>query len=332
LAYLWRLAEIATALHVTAGPAADGGLGLRASVVIPTYNSSDLLANCLESLRHQRVPAGDAVEVLVVDDGSSDSTREVVQHHAQLNKDLRYLHTPRSAASSRSMARNSGARAACGEVLIFLDGDQIVPTDFVARHLSHHTNREKVAVIGFRKYLGSRESDVRRFCLSGDESFLGPVLSSDLRFALLDRLAYLTGELKTAWHLFFSCNVSVQARDFWEVGGGSEGFFGWGLEDSELGYKLSRSGCRFVADTENVVYHQGPPIRPAEDVYAGWQENLNVFMRIHDYPVDVVLQKLLAPFFDPDRRADWIECYERFELAVRVAHGMVDKRIRVDVG
>ncbi|HWS35802.1 MAG TPA: glycosyltransferase [Actinoplanes sp.] len=295
---------------------------MKASLVIPTHNCWNLVDNCLLSLRHVRVPAGDELEVVVVDDGSTDATADTVRAHLGLVPGLRYLFLPRSESSSRSSARNAGARAATGELLIFLDGDQIVSPDFVERHLDAHRADDSAAVIGFRKYLKPGPSDVDAYCRSGDESYLAPITSDDMRLDLLDRLAYLPGQPATAWHLFFSCNISVRRTVFWAVGGGSEEFTGWGLEDSELGYRLSRHGCRFVLDRDGRVYHQGSEREPETDIYQGWLRNLETFMRLHDHAPDVVLQKVLAPFFDPARRGDWIDCYERFELAVRATQGL----------
>ena len=294
---------------------------MKASVVVPTYNSCDVLRNCLLSLQGQQVEGTDDFEVMVVDDGSTDATADIVRQLMSTTANLKYLHLPRTELSSRGAARNSGARDATGDVLIFLDGDQIVPSRFVAQHLDHHRDVDHAAVIGFRRFLAPGPSDVEKFALTGDESFLAPISSDDLRHDLLARLSYLPGELETVWHLFYSCNVSVRRDRFWDVGGSCVEFRGWGLEDCELGYKLARIGCQFVMDASNVIYHQGYAIEPESNIYLRWQQNLAVFMRIHDYPIEVVLQKVLAPFFDPAQGADWIDCYERFELAVRAAYG-----------
>jgi glycosyltransferase involved in cell wall biosynthesis len=292
---------------------------MKASVVIPTYNSAELLSGCLESLCGQRLSAGMEFEVIVVDDGSTDATGAVAARFEPLLPTLRYVFLPRTADSSRATARNAGVALATGEVLILFDGDQLAGGDFVARHLTCHLGAQRRGVIGFRNYLAAPGGDIAAWCRDGDLSALPPVVRTDGRFALVERL----GDLETSWHVFFSCNVSMRLLDYRAVGGCSDEFRGWGLEDSELGYRLARAGVRLHLDPCNVVFHQGAPEVDAERMYHGWLANLNVFMRLHDYPVDVVLQKLLIPFFEPARRQSWLDCYERFELAVRVAKGIV---------
>ncbi|MCZ7420561.1 glycosyltransferase [Verrucosispora sp. WMMA2121] len=291
---------------------------MKASVVVPTFNSSVLLDRCLRTFRSQRLAADDSLEVLIVDDGSTDPTAETVQRHVTADSRFRYLYLPRSAASSRSAARNRGAEESTGDILIFVDGDQLVPPTFVDRHLRHYrVAGGKKAVIGFRKYLRSPEAFDERFVEGGAEEFLGGVLKSDIRLDLLSRLSDIGGGLKTSWHLFFTCNVSVPSVDYKRVGGFNEEFRGWGLEDSELGYRLERSGTQLVFDDESFAYHQGPPLSPDTRVYEGWLKNLSLFIALHKESPEVILQAMLAPIFNPAVGANWTDLYERFEMCVR---------------
>ncbi len=85
------------------------------SVIIPVYNGDRYLAETIDSVLAQSVPA---FEVLVIDDGSSDRTAEVVKRY----RSVRYYHqTNRGAAA----ARNWGADLARGNVLAFLDADDL---------------------------------------------------------------------------------------------------------------------------------------------------------------------------------------------------------------
>jgi len=297
-------------------------------VVIPVYNAGSYLDGCLESLAHQRVEASDSFEVVVVDDGSTDDTRDVITRHTAQLGDLAYVHLPRTSSSSRSRARNAGVEQASGELLVFLDGDQFVGPDFVARHLQQHRLHPDphAVVAGFRTYLEIGRSDIRGFAETGDKSCLGPIIKGDVRVDLLEQLHYLDGDLATAWHLAFSCNVSMHRADFRAAGGWAVEFTGWGLEDSELAYRLYRRGCRIVLDPANVVYHQGVAIQSYGDLYGNWLRNLDCFMRRHDYAMEVVLQNILGEFFDPTRTGNWLECYERFELTVRLTQGQLPAR------
>lgn len=93
----------------------------RVSIVLPTYNRLDLLQQALASIRAQTYPD---YEIIVVDDGSTDGTRAWMEAHP--NDALVYL---RQANAGVSTARNAGIQAARGELLAFLDDDDLwLPT------------------------------------------------------------------------------------------------------------------------------------------------------------------------------------------------------------
>src|SRR5690606_9347028 len=122
---------------------------MKASIIMPTYNSVNLIIPCLISLNHQVLEEGNSFEVIVVDDGSNDGTGEAIQELAP-KYELKYFYIDRTLASSRAAARNLGLAEAGGEVVLFLDGDHLVPPHFVQEHLKYHQEREDLVVIGFR--------------------------------------------------------------------------------------------------------------------------------------------------------------------------------------
>ena len=88
----------------------------RVSVIIPTYNRADTLGRAVDSTLAQTI---DDIEVLVVDDGGSDGTQELVE--AIADPRVRYLaHDTNRGVSA---ARNTGLTAARGEYVAFLDSD-----------------------------------------------------------------------------------------------------------------------------------------------------------------------------------------------------------------
>lgn len=86
------------------------------SVVIPAYNKGDTLASAVESVLRQTVRD---LEIIVVDDGSVDDTKEQAR---RLGQRIRYCYQPRAGVSA---ARNYGIREARGEFVAFLDGDDL---------------------------------------------------------------------------------------------------------------------------------------------------------------------------------------------------------------
>lgn len=89
------------------------------SVIIPAYNCAGYLLRALDSVVAQTYPA-DRFEVFVVDDGSSDDTREVAAAYAQRDRRVRLL---TQANAGPAAARNRGIVAARGKLVAFLDAD-----------------------------------------------------------------------------------------------------------------------------------------------------------------------------------------------------------------
>ena len=104
---------------------------MHASVVVRTKDEAERLRLTLTSLARQSV----AAEVVVVDDGSSDRTPEVL---AAAAGDLALRVVTHAAARGRSAASNAGAARASGDVLVFLDGDTLAGPAVVERHLALH--------------------------------------------------------------------------------------------------------------------------------------------------------------------------------------------------
>ncbi len=107
-------------------------MSLKISVVIPTYNSKDLLNRCLVSLEKQTAPLS-AFEVIVIDDGSNDRTFEMLEAFAtKTSLKLKSQHIPNSGPAS---ARNLGVSHAEADWVAFLDADVIAHEDWVQRAL-----------------------------------------------------------------------------------------------------------------------------------------------------------------------------------------------------
>ncbi len=104
------------------------------SIIIPTYNRAALISETLQSIENQTVRD---FEVIVIDDGSTDHTEQVVNNFSCNN--LRYL---KIANSERGAARNKGMELAKGQYFTFLDSDDLLEPGFLAHALvvlqQHH--------------------------------------------------------------------------------------------------------------------------------------------------------------------------------------------------
>lgn len=113
------------------------------SVVIPTHNRLPYLRQCLAALAAQRFPL-DRLEVIVSADGCSDGTEAAL---AEASYPFR-LDVLSQSASGAASARNRGAEAARGPLLLFLDDDVIASPGLVEAHVCVHAQEERRVVVG----------------------------------------------------------------------------------------------------------------------------------------------------------------------------------------
>lgn len=116
-------------------------MNLKISIVIPTYNRAELLIKTIESALRQTYRN---FEVVVVDDGSTDHTKERLEQFAA-RREFRY-HFKKN--EGRSAARNTGARLATGEWLLFLDSDDLLLEDALENLARRIPNNAAVGIVG----------------------------------------------------------------------------------------------------------------------------------------------------------------------------------------
>jgi len=97
------------------------------SILIPAFNAAPWIAQTLDSALAQTWPQ---IEILVVDDGSTDNTLDIARSYK--NKSLRVISQPNAGAAA---ARNTGLRAALGDYIQFLDADDLLAPDKIERQM-----------------------------------------------------------------------------------------------------------------------------------------------------------------------------------------------------
>jgi glycosyltransferase involved in cell wall biosynthesis len=97
------------------------------SVIIPVYNIEQFLARCLDSILAQSFQD---FEILVVNDGSTDQSREVCLQYLDKDQRIRFFEQPNRGVSA---ARNAGIDNAQGEYILFVDGDDFLEVDALER-------------------------------------------------------------------------------------------------------------------------------------------------------------------------------------------------------
>ena len=215
------------------------------SVIIPTYNWPQALALVLQSLNHQ---IDQNFEVLVVDDGSTDDTRAIIeQFKPQLSFSLTYL-WQEDKGFRAGRARNMGIAKAKGDYVVFVDGDCVMRSSFVANHriLAHTSyfvvgNRVLLSP-SFSHYILDQQQDVS---VRGVWYWALKRLRGHLnRWHSLLRLPLGPFRFRHQhrWQKAKSCNLAVWREDLIKIGGFEEQVTGWGYEDSDLVIRLLNSG------------------------------------------------------------------------------------------
>lgn len=205
------------------------------SIVIPTYNRAATLQQTLEALLWPTEHATE-LEILVVDDGSTDSTAAVVKGmRVPDGTTLRYLHQDRAGAG---MARNRGIEEASGRLLLFIDDDIVAAPALLIQHLRSHEAypEERAAVLG--------RVELAPWI---------PCTGINLRHAV-PRWQGLQHSQELGWRHFISGNISLK-RSFLLA---NELLFDPTLpryQDTEFGYRCAVAGLRIIYNERALGYH-----------------------------------------------------------------------------
>ena len=214
------------------------------SVIIPTRDRHELLAECLERIAPGRQTlASDQYEVIVTDDGRTDAARAFVASRFPW---ARWSQGPRRGPASN---RNSGAAAAVADVLVFLDDDCIPETDLLAGYFAALT--DSVAV-----YEG------RITCNDG--------ITSPLQ----------TAPLNLEGGALWSCNLAIRRSAFELVGGFDERFPLPHMEDVDLRERLLAAGNRIEFVRGASVDHP-PRVLPFGTRLARMHQAAVLYMTLH---------------------------------------------------
>jgi len=217
------------------------------SVIVTTYNREDALEAVLRSLMRQTDPD---FEVVVADDGSAPATAELVgSWQRKLGHPLAHVwHEDHGFRAAE--IRNRAILASRGAYCIFLDGDCIAPSDFVA---SHRRLAEPGWFVTGNRILLSRDLTARvlrerlepecwgLFAWIGQRARGGINRSAALLRLPLGPLRRLR---QNAWRGARSANLAVWRTDLVRVNGFDTDYSGWGREDSDIIVRLLRSGVR----------------------------------------------------------------------------------------
>ena len=210
---------------------------MQTCLIISTFNWPEALQACLASAIRQSVSAD---EILIVDDGSSSSTRALVSCYNKRypEQTIKYCWQPdRGFRLSRS--RNLGILKTTCENIIFVDGDCILPRWFIKNYRELITPGSVVA--GGRRLLSDAVS--AKVLNNGRPLKL---LFFHYKFLNL-RLSWIRNVLRLNWDDVRGCNFGLTKTDLLDIWGFDEAFQGWGREDSDCIIRLINAGGRVLS-------------------------------------------------------------------------------------
>lgn len=119
----------------------------KVSVIIPVYNGEKTLRQCLDSVLNQTYKD---YEVIVIDNNSTDRTKEIIKEFQSRNEKIKYIF---EAYRSRGAARNAGILATREDIIAMIDSDCIAPKKWLLRITYPFVYENEMVVMGFEKDL-----------------------------------------------------------------------------------------------------------------------------------------------------------------------------------
>ncbi|MBN1460848.1 MAG: glycosyltransferase, partial [Armatimonadetes bacterium] len=235
---------------------------VRASVIISSWNGRHLLETCLPPVIRAVAHAGGDHEIIVVDDGSTDDTVEYAQREFP---EVRLVALPRNVRFGA--ANNAGARAASGEVLVFLNNDMQVSPDFLAPMLKHFDDPSVFAVT-------ARLQMKPRWVAGGYIQETGLVRARfEDGFFVLQHDQPITDEPVQV--LYAGGGSSAVRRDqFFELGGFDRIFRPFYFEDLDISYRAQKHGWQVVYEPKSMMVHAHRQTNSPENFPGGYVDRM----------------------------------------------------------
>ncbi|MEI7998225.1 MAG: glycosyltransferase [Candidatus Omnitrophota bacterium] len=199
------------------------------SVIVPAYNAQDTIGKTLRALIEQDY--SQTFEIIVVDDGSTDQTADVVHSFTT----VRYFHQPNAGPAA---ARNQGACLAQGNFLAFTDSDCIPHKDWLSKITQGFVASDVAVVMG--SYGIANSENLLAFCVYKEIIFRHEYLLSDFP------------------KVFGSYNFCIKRNVFEQVKGFNISYLNASGEDNDLSYKIINAGWRIYFERKALVDHYHP--------------------------------------------------------------------------
>ncbi len=230
---------------------------INVSIVVPAYNEEKYIGRLLASL--QKLPKENILEILIVDNGSSDKTKEIVRITGisadGVDNKIRLIEESKKGVA---WARNRGASEAKGDIIAFLDADTCVSEQWLNKLLKYFTSEKIVCVSGPTFYY--------------DVSLFTRISSSIYLWFISTIVSKIVGYMGNF------ANLAVRAESYKNIGGidTSIEFFG---DDTDIARRLSKIG-KVIFPYNFYVYASGRRFNKQGLLLTTWRYGINFFSEV----------------------------------------------------
>lgn len=249
---------------------------LPVSVIIPIYNAENYLNECIESLLHQSY---EHLEIILVDDGSTDSSGKICDNYSSLSSAIKVIHTSNQ---GRTKARIIGVEQAIGDYVSFVDADDYVAPTYIEYLVSCISEYQvELSCCQYYRVQGNVHSFLRRSEYGYfDKNEIERILSNNFLFDDQLRMSSIPPFL---WGKLFKKDSILHALPV-----GSEMWFGEDIVT--LFYIMQHTNSLFVSEEAYYYYrlHQGQTIRLMN------KERWNAEIRLYQTLADLDNKNILS--------------------------------------
>ncbi|WP_195576570.1 glycosyltransferase family 2 protein [Paenibacillus sp. 1001270B_150601_E10] len=241
---------------------------LDVSIIIPVYNKMEQLERSLYFVANQIVDTGIALEVVVIDDGSTEPVKDIIDSYSNQIHNLKYIYLERDKHSCRSRTRNVGIRESSGRILVFLDCGIVIPDFFIERVVSRIGDSENMVLY---HYVMGAFTDPIKEDLSIIEHVepwnLAAICEQlryhpeweDMRTSHFELVDHDLNRMDAPWSMGWGGAVSASREIVLQAGGFDETLKGWGAEDTDFAYQLHKHGASMYATDDICTLHLPHP-------------------------------------------------------------------------
>lgn len=243
------------------------------SILMPVFNEERYIVQALESLLAQDYPN---FEILIIDGGSTDRTREIVVEYQEDNPQIRLLHNP---GKWQSRGLNIGLQASKGDIIARMDGHTVVSKDYITNVVKYLMENPEISNVGGLVRADAETPMGKTIALAYRSWFAVPS-----KYRISTQNAYVDMVFMGAW----------RRETFEQVGMWNELLKA--NEDYEHNYRIRKMGGKVLLATElETVYFCRETLKELWLQYYAYGRHKFEMLRYH--PESILLRQVVAPLF-----------------------------------